>query len=392
MGFPRDSAAADTCRRLDKSAQVNSLMSSQSKILHVVGARPNFMKATPVLRALEAAGFSSQVLVHTGQHYDANMSEVFFRQLGLSEPDVSLNVGSGSHAEQTAQVMVRFEKAVLDQSPDLVLVYGDVNSTVAAALVCAKMGIPVGHVEAGLRSYDRGMPEEINRLLTDQISSLLFTPSEDADHNLLREGVAQQKIYLVGNVMIDTLVRLLPAAHQLWPDTRTAMGLTDAGFGLVTLHRPSNVDDPDSLRRILSTLSEISEELPLVFPMHPRTFLRIREEGLQDLAAGLTIIDPVGYVEFLALQENAAVVLTDSGGIQEETTYLKVPCITLRCNTERPVTVSIGTNVLVGQDMEMLRRELRRIMDGDAGTGQVPPLWDGQAAVRIADVVRSAGY
>jgi UDP-N-acetylglucosamine 2-epimerase (non-hydrolysing) len=348
-------------------------------ILHVVGARPNFMKAAPVLRALTESGFS-QSLVHTGQHYAANMSDVFFRELEIPEPDVNLAVGSGSHAQQTASIMAGFEGVILDRKPDLVMVYGDVNSTVAAALVSAKLRIPVAHVEAGLRSNDRSMPEEINRLVTDQLSDLLFTPSQDADANLGREGIPAERIRLVGNVMIDTLVRLLPRAME-----SKRNGFPDR-FALVTLHRPSNVDDPEMLRRILSSMLAVSKDLPVVFPAHPRTRLRMSEFGIT--TNGLHLCDPLSYLDFLALQARADVVLTDSGGIQEETTYLGIPCLTLRTNTERPVTVEVGTNVLIGNDMERLRKELANILDGRAKKGAVPPLWDGHAGERIAQALK----
>jgi UDP-N-acetylglucosamine 2-epimerase (non-hydrolysing) len=329
-------------------------------ILQVVGARPNFMKAAPVLRALTEQPQVEQTLVHTGQHYDASMSEVFFQQLAIPAADVNLEVGSGTHAWQTAEIMRRFEPVVLERKPDLVLVYGDVNSTVAAALVCSKLLISVGHVEAGLRSFDRTMPEEINRLLTDQLADLLFTPSEDGDKNLEQEGVDPAKIYRVGNVMIDSLVRLLPMARE-----RKMDGLPNR-YALVTLHRPSNVDDDRVLRNILEVLLEVNAELKVVFPVHPRTRRRIAEFGMD--ATQLHLLEPLPYIEFLALQRRAVVVITDSGGIQEETTYLKVPCLTLRQNTERPVTVSLGTNVLVGQDGRKLRAELRRILEGKANT------------------------
>ena len=351
-------------------------------ILHVVGARPNFMKAAPVLRALKVRQNIEQTLVHTGQHYDANMSDVFFQQLGMPEPDVNLEVGSASHARQTADIMGRFEPVVLGRNPDVVLVYGDVNSTVAAALVCSKLRIRVGHVEAGLRSFDRTMPEEINRLLTDQMADLLFTPSEDGDRNLAREGIALEKIHRVGNVMIDSLVQLLPLALQSKID-----GLPDR-YALVTLHRPSNVDDDRTLKSILQSLLEVNAELQVVFPVHPRTRQRIAEFGLD--AAQLYLLEPLPYIEFLALQRRAAVVITDSGGIQEETTYLQVPCLTLRENTERPVTVALGTNYLVGQDPSKLRAELRKILDGGAKKGSIPPLWDGHAAERIAAILAVA--
>jgi UDP-N-acetylglucosamine 2-epimerase (non-hydrolysing) len=348
-------------------------------ILHVVGARPNFMKAAPVVRALGTRENVRQTLVHTGQHYDKNLSDVFFSQLNMPEPDVNLEVGSGSHAVQTAEVMKRFEPVVLERKPDVVLVYGDVNSTVAAALVCSKLLIRVAHVEAGLRSFDRTMPEEVNRIVTDRLADLLFTPSEDGDVNLEREGVPAEKIYRVGNVMIDSLVRLLPVAKQC-----PRNGLPER-YALVTLHRPSNVDDSASLRSILKSLLEVNEQLEVVFPVHPRTRQRIEQFGIN--IEKLHLLDPLPYIEFLSLQSRAAVVITDSGGIQEETTYLGVPCLTLRSNTERPVTVSMGTNVLVGQDLELLNSELARVLEGKAKKGSIPPLWDGRAGERIAEVL-----
>jgi len=347
-------------------------------ILHVVGARPNFVKAAPVMRAAKQRGMR-QTLVHTGQHYDRNMSEVFFTQLEIPEPDANLEVGSGSHATQTAEIMRRLEPVVLERKPDVVLVYGDVNSTVAAALVCTKLLIRVGHVEAGLRSFDRTMPEEINRIVTDRLSDLLFTPSEDADANLQREGVPTEKICRVGNVMIDSLVRLMPAARKC-----SINGLPER-LALVTLHRPSNVDDFENLRKILDSLSQASEQLDIVFPVHPRTRQRIREFGIH--LPKLHLLDPMPYIEFLALQSRATVVITDSGGIQEETTYLGVPCLTLRKNTERPITVTLGTNTLVGEDRDMLVREIKKILAGKGKKGVVPPLWDGHAGERIADLL-----
>jgi UDP-N-acetylglucosamine 2-epimerase (non-hydrolysing) len=337
------------------------------------------MKVAPVLNALKERKGVTQTLVHTGQHYDVNMSDVFFQQLGIPAPDVNLAVGSGSHARQTAEIMMRLEPVVLERKPDVVLVYGDVNSTVATVLVCAKLGVKVGHVEAGLRSFDRTMPEEINRLVTDQLADLLFTPSEDGDENLRREGVAPEKIFLVGNVMIDSLVRLLPLARK----TRQE-GLPER-YALVTLHRPANVDDSATLRGILESLLEVNRDLAVVFPAHPRTRKRIADFGLD--AGQLRLLDPLPYVDFLGLQARAAVVITDSGGIQEETTYLGVPCLTVRENTERPVTVSMGTNLLVGRDRERLRTELSRVLSGQAKKGKVPPLWDGRAGERIADVL-----
>ncbi len=349
------------------------------KVLHIVGARPNFMKVAPVLAALRARGHIVQTLVHTGQHYDTNMSEVFFEQLGIPAPDVNLGVGSGSHARQTAEIMMRLEPVVLEAKPDIVLVYGDVNSTAAAALVCAKLGVRVGHVEAGLRSFDRSMPEEINRLVTDQLSDLLFTPSEDGDINLKNEGIPEEKIFRVGNVMIDSLVKLLPAAQA-----QICNGLPEH-YALVTLHRPANVDDGATLKGILQALVEVGRDLAVMFPAHPRTRQRILEFALR--TDQLRILDPLPYVEFLALQSRARVVITDSGGIQEEATYLGVPCLTVRENTERPITVSLGTNVLVGRDPEKLRAELALVVAGKQKKGTIPPLWDGHAGERIAQVL-----
>ena len=347
-------------------------------ILHVVGARPNFVKAAPVLRAIRNKGIK-QTLVHTGQHYDRNMSDVFFTQLEIPEPDVNLNVGSGSHASQTAEIMKRFEPVVLEKKPDIVLVYGDINSTVAAALVCAKLLIKIGHVEAGLRSFDREMPEEINRIVTDRLSDLLFTPSEDGNFNLAKEGVEAGKIHLVGNVMIDSLVQLLPAAKKAIPKE------TPERLALVTLHRPSNVDNSENLKNILDSLLEVSERINIVFPVHPRTRQRIQDFKLD--VSKLTLLEPMPYMEFLGLQTRAAVVITDSGGIQEETTYLGVPCLTMRENTERPITITVGTNVLVGEDRAKLSTELKKVLDGKGKKGAIPPLWDGHTGDRIAEIL-----
>lgn len=352
-------------------------------VLHVVGARPNFMKAAPVYRALAKNGFD-QVLVHTGQHYDAMMSDVFFQTLEIPAPDESLNVGSGSHAQQTAAIMSKFEPVVLARKPDVVLVYGDVNSTVAAALVCAKLGIRVAHVEAGLRSFDREMPEEINRLVTDQLSDLLFTPSPDGDENLKREGVAAEKIFLVGNVMIDTLVQFLPKAEEVFSGLKERLSLDR--FGLVTLHRPSNVDDETVFLPMLQVLDELSRDLPLIFPVHPRTRDRWSQQ-LKECNPNLRSIEPLGYLEFLALQKHAAVVITDSGGIQEETTYLGTPCLTLRENTERPITITAGTNVLIGRDWRRLREEFTKSLNGSRKRSSSIPLWDGHASDRIAEIL-----
>src|SRR5437667_8966951 len=337
------------------------------------------MKAASVCRALSAYSGIHQTLVHTGQHYDNNMSDVFFSQLSIPAPDVNLGVGSGSHAQQTAEIMRRFEPTVLEHKPDMVVVYGDVNSTMAAALVSAKLQIPVAHVEAGLRSFDRTMPEEVNRLVTDQLADLLFSHCEDADINLQREGVLPKKIHNVGNVMIDSLIRLLPLAegHKL-------NGLPER-FALVTLHRPSNVDDARVLRDILKSLLAISKRLPVVFPVHPRTQQAIATLDVD--ASALHLLKPLPYIEFLALERRAVAVITDSGGVQEETTYLRVPCITLRDNTERPITVSLGTNVLIGHDGEKLQSEMCNILHGKAKKGTIPPLWDGHAGERIAEIL-----
>jgi UDP-N-acetylglucosamine 2-epimerase (non-hydrolysing) len=337
------------------------------------------MKVAPVLNALKDRENVVQTLIHTGQHYDVNMSDVFFQQLGIPVPDVNLAIGSGTHAKQTAEIMMRLEPVVVERQPDIVLVYGDVNSTVATALVCAKLGVQIGHVEAGLRSFDRTMPEEINRLVTDQLADMLFTPSGDGDENLQREGIPEEKIYRVGNVMIDSLVRLLPAARKTGIE-----GLPER-YALVTLHRPANVDDSMALKAILESLLEVNRDLAVVFPAHPRTRKRIADFGLN--AGQLRLLDPLPYVDFLGLQSRATVVITDSGGIQEETTYLGVPCLTVRENTERPITVSMGTNVLVGRDPEKLRTELSRVLSGKAKQGTVPPLWDGRAGERIADIL-----
>jgi UDP-N-acetylglucosamine 2-epimerase (non-hydrolysing) len=343
------------------------------------------MKVAPVRAALAGRPGCRQILVHTGQHYDTFMSDVFFRQLDIPEPDYNLGVGSATHAQQTAEIMLRMEPVILETKPDLVLVYGDVNSTVAAALVCSKLLVPVGHVEAGLRSFDRTMPEEINRVLTDRLADYLFTPSKDGNENLQREGVAEGKIHLVGNVMIDTLVRLLP--HAQGPGPLDEWRLIGKPYALVTLHRPSNVDDSAELARILDALNEISDKIGVIFPVHPRTRQMMRDLNIQDSSTALHLVEPIGYLEFLALQRQATLLITDSGGIQEETTFLGVPCLTVRENTERPVTVELGTNVLVGRDMQRLKAEVNRILSGKAKTGTIPPLWDGKAGERIADII-----
>jgi UDP-N-acetylglucosamine 2-epimerase (non-hydrolysing) len=355
------------------------------KIIHIVGARPNFMKIAPIMR--EMAKYPDefeQILVHTGQHYDANMSQVFFEELELPRPDVNLNVGSGTHAWQTAQIMQRFEPVLMDYKPDWVLVPGDVNSTIACAFVAAKLGVKVAHVEAGLRSFDRTMPEEINRLLTDQISDLLLTTSRDADENLLREGIAPEKIRFVGNVMIDTLVRLLPKAEIRWPSLREQYHLDR--YILVTLHRPSNVDEPDTLAEIMAALTEISQQIPVLFPIHPRTRTQISAFNINYNNDYLILTEPFGYLDFLALQAHTSLVLTDSGGIQEETTYLGIPCLTARPNTERPVTVTHGTNRLVASRRDNLIDATWDVLKTSGPCKSAPELWDGMTANRIVRV------
>ena len=355
------------------------------RVVTVIGNRPQFVKAAAVSRLLRAE--HEEVLVHTGQHYDAQMSDAFFRDLGLPAPDVHLGVGSGSHAQQTAAVMQRFEPVVLEHKPDWVLVVGDVNSTLACALVCAKLGIKVAHVEAGLRSRDRAMPEEINRLLTDQLADLLLTPSPDADANLLAENIPASRIRFVGNVMIDSLYAQLDRAAR--STVREDLGIKGEPYSVVTLHRPSNVDDRATLAPILSALQRIGERVPVIFPAHPRTLARLAEfgllEGVRESGARMRLIEPLGYLDFLRLMSGARLVLTDSGGLQEETTALGIPCLTLRENTERPITVTHGTNRIVGTDADRIVREALDALD--ATPTELPPLWDGQAADRILNAL-----
>ncbi len=351
--------------------------------MHIVGTRPNFIKAAPVLSALNSRCVC-QILIHTGQHYDINMSDVFFEQLNMPQPDINLGVGSGSHAEQTAEIMIRLEKVLLEKEPDCLVVYGDVNSTMAASIVAVKLGIPVAHVEAGLRSRDRTMPEEINRLITDQIADLLFTPSKDGDDNLIHEGVAREKIHCVGNVMIDTLVKLLPYAETYWSHLQEKFNLHE--YVLLTLHRPSNVDEVIILTRIMKALDTIAQSTHVIFPIHPRTKNQLDALNIK-ASSQIEFIEPLGYLEFLALQNHAKVLITDSGGIQEETTYLGIPCLTLRENTERPITITEGTNVLVGRDPQKLQKEFELILAGREKKGKIPELWDGKASERIADVL-----
>jgi UDP-N-acetylglucosamine 2-epimerase (non-hydrolysing) len=360
------------------------------KIVNVVGARPNFMKIAPLIRAMNARkDCIEQLLVHTGQHYDKGMSEDFFVQLGIPDPDINLEVGSASHAEQTANIMVAFEKVILEHKPDLILVVGDVNSTIACALVASKLGVKVAHVEAGLRSFDRTMPEEINRILTDAISDMLFTTEESGNENLKREGIPKEKIHFVGNVMIDTLIHCLAnIPHGLpYPD------LKEKEYAVITLHRPSNVDHPDTLKGILKAFLDISKKTRLVIPLHPRTRKNIQEFGLGDeflsLAEDAIVTGPIGYLEMLRLVKNCRMVITDSGGIQEETTYLRVPCITMRENTERPSTITLGTNMLVGSNTGKLLRAVEQVMLNSHKKGMIPPLWDGRASIRVIETILS---
>ena len=354
-------------------------------IVHVVGARPNYMKIAPLMEALRDAPGIRQLLVNTGQHYDEALSKGFLRELALPVPDRNLEVGSGSHAVQTAKVMIGFEQVCLTDRPDLVVVVGDVNSTMAASLVAAKLRIPIAHVEAGLRSFDREMPEEINRIVTDRLADLLLTPSADGDENLRNEGVPAEKIHLVGNIMIDTLMRHLPMATL--DRIRDRVPVHDKMYGVLTLHRPSNVDDPKSLRQILKAVATIATELPIVFPVHPRTRERLKTSGVDDLLTHVVLTEPLGYIDFLSLTSHARVILSDSGGLQEESTALGIPCLTLRENTERPVTVTDGTNRVVGTNPANILAGFRQAM-ADGRVNRRPPLWDGQTAGRIGNVLQ----
>jgi UDP-N-acetylglucosamine 2-epimerase (non-hydrolysing) len=362
-------------------------MGDQFKIINIVGARPNLPKIAPLLREMRRHEEIDPILVHTGQHYDQNLSDIFFREMHISPPDVNLGVGSGSQAAQTAEILKRVEPVLLEHKPALVLVVGDVNSTIAASLAAAKLGIPVAHVEAGLRSFDRRMPEEINRVLTDVISDHLFVTEEAAVENLVREGRPLSSIHFVGNVMIDSLRHFLPLAQmsRIGHD----LGLCDKSwtpFAVLTLHRPSNVDSMEDLDRILSAIDLIAAQVPVIFPVHPRTRQRITQSGTEH-HPNLRLIDPVGYLDFLCLLSRTSLVLTDSGGIQEETTALGVSCLTLRENTERPVTISQGTNLLVGTDPEKIVMAARDILAGERKVGRIPPFWDGKAAQRIVEIL-----
>ena len=352
----------------------------------IVGARPNFMKAAPLIREFRKRPRMHTLLVHTGQHYDENMSRVFFEDLELPEPDIHLGVGSGSHAEQTGKVMVAFEGVVSRERPDLIIVVGDVNSTLACSLVGAKALVPVAHVEAGLRSFDLAMPEEINRMVTDILSKFCFTTSPEAETNLLREGVNPGRIFFVGNIMIDSLLFYLERAER--SRIIEELGVTHGGYVLVTLHRPSNVDESGVFAGIMGALADVARQLPVVFPVHPRTRKMIESARCAfAIPESLKLIEPLGYLDFIKAMRHARIVITDSGGIQEETTVLGIPCITVRENTERPITIDMGTNVLVGADPEKIRGEAARILDGAVRAHSVPPLWDGKTAGRIADIV-----
>jgi UDP-N-acetylglucosamine 2-epimerase (non-hydrolysing) len=362
------------------------------KVINVVGARPNFMKMAPIIEAMQKYPDRFQpLLVHTGQHYDERMSQSFFVDLGMPRPDLNLEVGSGSHAEQTARVMVEFEKVCLTHKPDLVVVVGDVNSTMACTIAAKKLGVKVAHVEAGLRSRDMSMPEEINRLCTDVLCDYLFTTDHFANENLAAEGVCAERIFFVGNVMIDTLLKHRQLARTL--ELSEQWGLKPGGFATLTLHRPSNVDDPAVFRGILDALKAISDEIPIIFPIHPRTRKMAEQFGLGDYFStaakprGLWTTDPLGYLELLHLNANARMVITDSGGVQEETTVLGVPCITLRNNTERPITCEVGTNVVVGNSGAKILHHATAVLKGEAAPGKVPEKWDGKAAERIVQVL-----
>ena len=358
------------------------------RILSVVGARPNFIKIAPIMKACKALKTIEPLLVHTGQHYDRRMSDLFFRQLDIPEPDINLEVGSASHAVQTAEIMKAFEPIILRHKPDAVLVVGDVNSTIACGLVAVKLSIKLIHVEAGLRSFDRSMPEEINRILTDSISDILFCTEQSGIDNLIREGIPKEKVFLVGNVMIDTLLENKTRAEG--SNILNQLNLNGNSYATLTLHRPANVDDPVVFGRILDALEVIQNDMPIIFPIHPRTRQNLKaldlDQRINDML-NLQLVEPLGYLDFLKLMSSARLALTDSGGIQEETTILKVPCLTLRKNTERLVTTEIGSNQIVGTDPDTIIKAYRRAIDGNCREPQIPPLWDGNAAERIVGLL-----
>jgi len=356
------------------------------KIISVVGARPNFMKVAPIHRAfLKYKENISHLVCHTGQHYDEKMSKIFFEDLGLPHPGFYLGVGSGSHAEQTAKVMIEFEKVLLAEKPELIIVVGDVNSTIACSLVASKLNIKTAHVEAGLRSFDRKMPEEINRILTDSISDFLFVSEESGLSNLKKEGIDDSKVFFVGNVMIDSLIHHLPKSES--SNVMKEYNLEPSKFILVTLHRPSNVDSEEFAKELLHLFNVLSEKKKIIFPIHPRTKKNFLSFGFKAENDKILLTDPIGYIDFLSLTKNAELIITDSGGIQEESTYLGVQCITVRNNTERPVTVSVGTNQLVGRDLKKVEEVALNILNGNKKKGKIPELWDGKTAERIAEIL-----
>lgn len=350
------------------------------KIINVVGTRPNFVKISPLIREMKKHQQIKPLLVHTGQHYDEAMSEVFFRDLGIPKPNIHLGVGSASHCEQIARIMAAFEKTCLQEKPDLIVVVGDVNSTLAAALAGAKMNIRIAHIEAGLRSFDKTMPEEVNRILTDQLSDYLFITEESGRQNLIKEGISQEKIFFAGNIMIDTLVYNLPKINRL-------NRYSEADYCVLTMHRSSNVDAKAKLQKLIGIIKDISKQIKVVFPAHPRTKKKIKEFDIENTLKGIAIIEPMGYLEFISLVKNAKFVLTDSGGLQEETTYLGIPCITLRATTERPVTVETGANVVVGADSKKIIGAVESILSGKIKKWKIPQYWDGKTASRIINAL-----